>query len=190
MSSQESFALDPVNEKKEGLFNAAVKKGLARAEVYASALEGLPGYSWMHRRTGVIFAHHSYMFDPTGSWRISWDIAIIMPILCYLTVMLPFRMCFENEPVLNTAMYWLEVAVELVSFRMEKTTHTARFRMLTLRQHDLHATHAHAGLCRRRVPQLSHGLLCSEGRQRQRQKRANPDAADRIPPLLNCSVRL
>ena len=41
------------------------------------------------------------MFDPTTARRLSWDLCVILPLLAYLTVMMPFRMCFENEPTVR-----------------------------------------------------------------------------------------
>ena len=38
-----------------------------------------------------------------------------MPLLMYLTVMMPFRICFSNEPVMFSTMYWFEFCIEAVS---------------------------------------------------------------------------
>jgi len=37
------------------------------------------------------------MTDPRDGKRMSWDFLAIMPSLAYLTIMMPFRMCFVNE---------------------------------------------------------------------------------------------
>jgi len=36
------------------------------------------------------------MFDPQAPKRMMWDFAVIMPCLGYLTLIMPFRMCFAN----------------------------------------------------------------------------------------------
>ena len=39
------------------------------------------------------------MADPTSNSRMAWDFCVIMPLLAYLTLSMPFRMCFGNgEP--------------------------------------------------------------------------------------------
>ena len=35
-----------------------------------------------------------------------------MPFLVYLTVMMPFRLCFNNEPVVGSGTYWFEFLIE------------------------------------------------------------------------------
>jgi hypothetical protein len=44
----------------------------------------------------------------------SWDLAIVMPLLVYLAVMIPFRLCFDNEPKILSPSYWFEFTIELV----------------------------------------------------------------------------
>ena len=44
-----------------------------------------------------------YMINPRSRKRITWDIGITAPLLIYLTVMMPFRLCFANEPELRTS---------------------------------------------------------------------------------------
>jgi hypothetical protein len=98
-----------------------VKKALmARAEVYANALERMPGFkdktSWVYQaKDRVILPSNRFMVNPSGSLRVLWDLGVIMPILLYLTIMLPFRICFDNEPVNGTPMFWVEIAIEMVS---------------------------------------------------------------------------
>jgi hypothetical protein len=36
------------------------------------------------------------MADPTSNKRMAWDFCVIMPLLAYLTLSMPFRMCFGN----------------------------------------------------------------------------------------------
>jgi len=52
------------------------------------------------------------MFDPTTARRLSWDLCVILPLLAYLTVMMPFRMCFENEP--TGFMYYMETTFDML----------------------------------------------------------------------------
>jgi hypothetical protein len=37
------------------------------------------------------------MFDPFSSKRTAWDLLIILPCLMYLTVMMPYRLCFVDN---------------------------------------------------------------------------------------------
>ena len=36
------------------------------------------------------------MFDPNSSRRVAWDLGVILPCLAYLTIVMPFRLCFGN----------------------------------------------------------------------------------------------
>lgn len=47
-------------------------------------------------------------------FKMSWDLAIVMPLLVYLAVMIPFRLCFDNEPKILSPSYWFEFTIELV----------------------------------------------------------------------------
>ena len=39
------------------------------------------------------------MADPTSNGRMAWDFCVIMPLLAYLTLSMPFRMCFGNGEI-------------------------------------------------------------------------------------------
>ena len=39
------------------------------------------------------------MADPQSPKRMMWDFLVIMPLLAYLTIMMPFRMCFGNGAI-------------------------------------------------------------------------------------------
>ena len=49
---------------------------------------------------------HPYMLSPSRPFRIGWDIGVVMPLLLYLTVVMPYRLCFANEPPLKSGGYW------------------------------------------------------------------------------------
>jgi hypothetical protein len=38
-----------------------------------------------------------FMFDPHEFKRLCWDFLLILPCLIYLTVMMPYRLCFSDE---------------------------------------------------------------------------------------------
>ena len=40
----------------------------------------------------------NFMLNPRGGKRLTWDMVVTAPLLIYLTVMMPFRLCFDNEP--------------------------------------------------------------------------------------------
>ena len=55
-----------------------------------------------------------------GRWhrvRLTWDIGLIMPFLVYLTIVMPFRLCFANEPVLFSPIYFVEFTIDMVSLK-------------------------------------------------------------------------
>jgi hypothetical protein len=54
------------------------------------------------------------MANPTSGYRMGWDFALIMPCLAYLTIVMPFRMCLGNEPVPDTPVFYLEMAMDFV----------------------------------------------------------------------------
>ena len=54
------------------------------------------------------------MANPQSGYRMSWDFAVIMPCLAYLTIMMPFRMCFGNEPPPDSAVYLFEMTMDFI----------------------------------------------------------------------------
>ena len=54
------------------------------------------------------------MINPRNAFRISWDLGVIFPLLIYLAVILPFRLCFNNDPPLFSAVYWFEFIADLL----------------------------------------------------------------------------
>ena len=54
------------------------------------------------------------MINPRNQFRMTWDIAIIMPLLVYLMVMMPFRLCFANEAKPFTIIYFFEFLIDMV----------------------------------------------------------------------------
>jgi hypothetical protein len=44
----------------------------------------------------------------------TWDLGVILPMILYLCVMMPFRLCFENEPVFSSQIYWFEFIIDMV----------------------------------------------------------------------------
>ena len=52
-----------------------------------------------------------------------------MPLLLYLSVMIPFRICFANEPEVFSGVYWFEISIEMV----KHTPYTLRPRGVNFR---------------------------------------------------------
>ena len=52
------------------------------------------------------------LFDPADSKRMAWDIFVIIPMLVYLTMMMPYQMCFAAEP--RGAIRTLEDAMDAI----------------------------------------------------------------------------
>jgi len=62
------------------------------------------------------------MVDPSSSQRLMWDFSVIMPCLMYLTIMMPYRLCFNHSAknrmlVLETAMDLLFLIDICINFR-------------------------------------------------------------------------
>jgi len=47
-------------------------------------------------------------------FRVSWDLGIIMPLLVYLTIMMPFRLCFANEAQSDEPIFWWEFIIDIL----------------------------------------------------------------------------
>jgi hypothetical protein len=50
---------------------------------------------------------------------------LLMPLLLYLTFVMPFRICFANDPVIGSGAYWFEFSIEVV--KKHTHTHTKKF---------------------------------------------------------------
>jgi hypothetical protein len=55
-----------------------------------------------------------WRINPKGRFRMTWDLALVLPLLVYLAVVMPFRLSFNNEPPFGTPVYWIEFAIDLV----------------------------------------------------------------------------
>lgn len=64
----------------------------------------------------VIQEDPSFMINPKGRFRLTWDFCIVTPLLLYLAVMMPFRLCFANEPRTFSGAYWFEFMIDIVSW--------------------------------------------------------------------------
>ena len=62
----------------------------------------------------VINRSDAWMVNPLNKFRMWWDLGVIMPLLLYLTVLLPFRLAFENEPPRFTWIYWWEFMTDMI----------------------------------------------------------------------------
>ena len=62
----------------------------------------------------VIVEKHPYMINPAGLPRMFWDFLVVMPVLLYLVVIMPYRIAFENDPKIYTPVYWFEFSIEMV----------------------------------------------------------------------------
>jgi hypothetical protein len=65
-------------------------------------------------RAKVINADDHLMINPKKPFRMSWDLLVLMPLLMYLLVSLPFRLCFVNEPSLRSGMFFFELSIEMI----------------------------------------------------------------------------
>lgn len=62
----------------------------------------------------ILVESDAWMINPTKKFRMTWDLCLIMPFLVYLTVMMPFRLCFANEPRFGTGLYWFEFMIDII----------------------------------------------------------------------------
>jgi len=61
-----------------------------------------------------IFSLRTLAIVVSYRFRMTWDLALIMPFLIYLAVVMPFRLCFANEAVVDSGIYWFEFIIDLV----------------------------------------------------------------------------
>lgn len=54
-----------------------------------------------------------WMINPKNGFRMMWDLCLILPILVYLSFVTPFRLCFANEAVVYSPIFWFEFGVDL-----------------------------------------------------------------------------
>jgi hypothetical protein len=81
------------------------------AITYASkALESVRGSLNLPKK-----ASSRWMLSPASPWRFLWDFAVMMPMLVYLTIMMPFRLSFDYEPSFGSGSWFWEFCIEIVS---------------------------------------------------------------------------
>jgi|MDSY01.1.fsa_nt_gb hypothetical protein len=54
------------------------------------------------------------MINPKKRFRMFWDICLVMPLLLYLLVVMPFRLCFMNEAKQFSSIYWFEFIIDMI----------------------------------------------------------------------------
>lgn len=85
----------------------------AEAVSYASkALDSVRNANLHHHLPKKAFSF--WMIDPASPVRIAWDLVVLMPFLVYLTVMMPFRLSFNNEPEYGSGVWMFEFVIELI----------------------------------------------------------------------------
>jgi len=62
----------------------------------------------------IVNENGEWMISPRSSFRLGWDLCLMMPFLLYLTIVLPFRLTFVNEAPLFTWVYWFEFMIDLL----------------------------------------------------------------------------
>ena len=55
-----------------------------------------------------------YLISPKSRLKMGWDLCLVLPLLVYLAVIMPFRLCYANEPSRGTGIYWFEFTIDLV----------------------------------------------------------------------------
>jgi len=73
----------------------------------------------------------AWMVSPRSNLRISWDLTVMMPLLLYLLVMLPFRFAFNNEARIYSWIYWFESIIGKSSNNYQNLPPLAFIRALT-----------------------------------------------------------
>ena len=60
------------------------------------------------RSTGhVKMLHNRFMLSPVHTPRLAWDLAVITPLMAYLTIIMPFRICFNNDAEISSLVSFL-----------------------------------------------------------------------------------
>ena len=54
------------------------------------------------------------MINPRNHFRLGWDLGVVMPLLVYLTIVMPFRLSFVNEAPPFTPIYWFEFIIDMI----------------------------------------------------------------------------
>jgi len=62
----------------------------------------------------VLVSSDDWMINPKNRFRLTWDVGVIMPLLVYLTCVMPFRLCFGNEAEQFSTIYWFEFMIDMV----------------------------------------------------------------------------
>jgi len=57
---------------------------------------------------------HTCMADPSHPRRMAWDFFVVIPLLAYLAVVMPFKMCFGFESKPMTRMFIWEVTIDII----------------------------------------------------------------------------
>jgi hypothetical protein len=57
---------------------------------------------------------YRFMWDPQTPGRMSWDFFLIIPLLVYLAVVMPFKMCFNYESPPYSTMFMWEMVIDVV----------------------------------------------------------------------------
>jgi len=81
-------------------------------------------------RAAVVLDHHPWMLSPTRPFRMGWDLGLVVPLLLYLTLVMPYRVCFDNEPVLKSPTYWFEASIEMVKTEVRRQLWLLLLRLL------------------------------------------------------------
>eukprot|EP00613_Pedinella_sp_CCMP2098_P050289 CAMPEP_0171819112 /NCGR_PEP_ID=MMETSP0992-20121227/2028_1 /TAXON_ID=483369 /ORGANISM="non described non described, Strain CCMP2098" /LENGTH=198 /DNA_ID=CAMNT_0012433351 /DNA_START=42 /DNA_END=635 /DNA_ORIENTATION=+ len=64
--------------------------------------------------TFVLVESDTGMINPKNKFRMCWDLGVVMPLLVYLAIVLPFRLTFENEAPNFSSVYWFEFIIDML----------------------------------------------------------------------------
>uniref|UniRef100_A0A7S2SDF2 Cyclic nucleotide-binding domain-containing protein n=2 Tax=Rhizochromulina marina TaxID=1034831 RepID=A0A7S2SDF2_9STRA len=53
-------------------------------------------------------------FSPRSPVRLCWDFFVVLPLLAYVSIVLPFRLCFVDSPRTNSTEFWVDFAVDMI----------------------------------------------------------------------------
>eukprot|EP00614_Pseudopedinella_elastica_P009436 CAMPEP_0172599062 /NCGR_PEP_ID=MMETSP1068-20121228/19154_1 /TAXON_ID=35684 /ORGANISM="Pseudopedinella elastica, Strain CCMP716" /LENGTH=747 /DNA_ID=CAMNT_0013399195 /DNA_START=167 /DNA_END=2406 /DNA_ORIENTATION=+ len=65
-------------------------------------------------KKAVLNESDAWKINPKNKFRMGWDLFLIMPFLIYMTIAMPFRLCFANDPIIFTPMYWFEFMIDMI----------------------------------------------------------------------------
>mmetsp|Transcript_34141 Transcript_34141/g.44068 ORF Transcript_34141/g.44068 Transcript_34141/m.44068 type:complete len:456 (+) Transcript_34141:104-1471(+) len=102
---------------KEMIHDTELERGKSHTDIAVGNVADIPVKSI---KSAILDKFHSphqkhrFMWDPQTPARISWDFFIIIPLLVYLSVVMPFKMCFNFDSKPMSIMFLWELMIDII----------------------------------------------------------------------------